>query len=737
MYNNDHIVYDLNDPSRDLSSIFAEAMTLGYITKNEADPSHHVDQPWAGFGWGSTSEIHDWPDHEQIKSVICENGPYPSVTIVDAGFGASTVDEIRSVCTQRGKQLVSIQDAGHIEYLKHQLLLQKGNDYFTSGQGTPLGFMYNNDHIVYDLNDPSRDLSSIFAEAMTLGYITKNEADPSHHVDQPWAGFGWGSTSEIHDWPDHEHIKSVICENVCEETDIISGQARDFEGGMGDWQCYDHRTGTQHGNCFARWTGVFGGTTAAHIHGDCDVTQGGIQQTFPTEAGVNYRLGFLAYAGWNGDRVDISNIEIMISNSDKSDWEVKSVTHNKWNPMSTAFTANGEVTITIWADVNHCIDVDDISLSVCPKQVVTMRLEFSAMTPEQYEKFETLIAKMIADAANVDESAVEVSMVERRARRVLAMGTSTVEVTINTDDPQAVLDSLASTDYETLAQYFAQAAEELGETETSLESITDPVIENDDRPTTEGTYTCGTTIEECEAAYLSAQTPAIVDMEPTATLESCEDADGYWVADSLNGVSGYDAETMRVCQSNGQYAVEMDGVVYPTCVEYATPNTPCVDDSLICPDRNANPGVAGYAGNVRAALNVAFTRADFGHSSCPTSTCRTMDELADAGTYWKDTLLNNPYTDLTEAQADSLCVNDDNQVQVVTAAGRYNTCVGWSSVASDSCDSGKFLCAGHNGQGMFTYGWPGQISRTVAVAAANAAGNYMHPQCPLMICSEE
>jgi len=226
-------------------------------------------------------------------------------------------------------------------------------------------------------------------------------------------------------------------------------------------------------------------------------------------------------------------------------------------------------------------------------------------------------------------------------------------------------------------------------------------------------------------------------MEPTATLESCEDADGYWVADSLNGVSGYDAETMRVCQSNGQYAVEMDGVVYPTCVEYATPNTPCVDDSLICPDRNANPGVAGYAGNVRAALNVAFTRADFGHSSCPTSTCRTMDELADAGTYWKDTLLNNPYTDLTEAQADSLCVNDDNQVQVVTAAGRYNTCVGWSSVASDSCDSGKFLCAGHNGQGMFTYGWPGQISRTVAVAAANAAGNYMHPQCPLMICSEE
>ena len=45
--------------------------------------------------------------------------------------------------------------------------------------------MYNNDHRVYDLNDASRDLSTIFQEAMNLGYITYNEADPTQIADQP------------------------------------------------------------------------------------------------------------------------------------------------------------------------------------------------------------------------------------------------------------------------------------------------------------------------------------------------------------------------------------------------------------------------------------------------------------------------------------------------------------------------------------------------------------------------
>lgn len=241
-------------------------------------------------------------------------------------------------------------------------------------------------------------------------------------------------------------------------------------------------------------------------------------------------------------------------------------------------------------------------------------------------------------------------------------------------------------------------------------------------------------MEECEAAYLAASTPAITVMEPTMTLDGCDEIDASWEANVINGLDGFDAETMRLCANNGQYAVEVDGKVYPTCVAYGTQGTSCTDGSLVCPDRNAEPGVFGYAGNARFHLSAAMTRADFGHPQCPTATCLAMDDIADSNRYWKDQVLGNPYTSVTEAQADALCVNEDMQVMVVTREGKCNTCIGWNTDATAPCDSGKFLCAGHSGEGEFTYGWPGQIARTLAVAAVNEAGNYMHPQCPLMIC---
>jgi hypothetical protein len=111
-----------------------------------------------------------------------------------------------------------------------------------------------------------------------------------------------------------------------------------------------------------------------------------------------------------------------------------------------------------------------------------------------------------------------------------------------------------------------------------------------------------------------------------------------------------------------------------------------------------------------------------------------MDSIAESNRYWQDQVLNQPFTDVTEAQVDALCVNEDNQVVVVTREGKCNTCIGWNTDATAQCESGKFLCAGHSGEGEFTYGWPGQIARTLAVAAVNADGMYMHPQCPLMIC---
>jgi len=251
-----------------------------------------------------------------------------------------------------------------------------------------------------------------------------------------------------------------------------------------------------------------------------------------------------------------------------------------------------------------------------------------------------------------------------------------------------------------------------------------------------GDYTCGSTMEECEAAYQTAMTPAVEVMIPTMTYDSCESADGWWVSGTLNGLAGYDAETMSVCVSDGQYMVEVDGKVYATCVAYGTPNQDtCTDASLVCPSLPSDPNTFGWGGNQRSVLAAAMTRADFKHPECPTSTCMSMDSMADSGSYWKDQVLSNPYTAVTEAAVDNVCVTPDNEVMMITREGMCNTCLGWSSVATDICDTQKFICAGHSGQGEFTYGWPGQIARTLAVAVANEEGNYMHPQCPVNICS--
>jgi hypothetical protein len=535
MYNYDHRVYDLNDPSRDLSQIFQDAMDQGIINVNEADPNTAQDQPWAGFGWGNSDQIHDWSTHT-TKAVFCErNVDYPDVLVVDVGVESTDIEAIRAYCPE-GRQLVSLQDAGHIQYLKEELLSQKGNDYFTSSQGTALGYMYNNDHRVYDLNDPTRDLTQIFQAAMNSGIITLNEADASHSADQPWAGFGWGNTGEIHDWSTHIN-KAVFCEtetaadecdnlyswdgnlcytrvtdfsgvtieksssmagsdtawinafstdeytttvhmdgasvghylamtfpteqtfngfrfecgggndgrnieqnvfnlqyhngddwetigttntadgtcgtldtpgyamwpavysstqwryilteqhggpwyhgfawytasgnavdtigsSVCTPTDIIAGQARDFEGGMGSWSCYSNPDSSAgHGNCHVH-TDYNGRSSVAHIHGSCTGTQGGIQQTFATESYTMYTLKLLAYAGtWDG--TDTDDFHIKVDNSDQSDWVQFSVEHSTWQEASLTFTAYGETTITIWSDANHCIDVDEIVLEMC------------------------------------------------------------------------------------------------------------------------------------------------------------------------------------------------------------------------------------------------------------------------------------------------------------------------------------------------------------------------------------
>jgi len=225
-------------------------------------------------------------------------------------------------------------------------------------------------------------------------------------------------------------------------------------------------------------------------------------------------------------------------------------------------------------------------------------------------------------------------------------------------------------------------------------------------------------------------------MIPTVTADSCMAATGWWVSDTQSGIPWNSGWTL--CQADGQYMIsEEGGDIYPTCVAYGDPQTACDDSRYVCPENPNNPGYFGWAGNQRAALLEAQSRYDWVHPACPTSTCKSMDMRADSGDYWKNQLLNNPYTPVNADIADQVCVTDDNQVFVIQRDGKYNTCLGWAVDASQRCDSNKFICAGHSGTGYYTYGWPGQSMRTLAVALANSnyPNRYMHPQCPLEICA--
>merc|ERR1712113_1287472 len=65
----------------------------------------------------------------------------------------------------------------------------------------------------------------------------------------------------------------------------------------------------------------------------------------------------------------------MGENSDRNDWTVFTV-GQAWEGAELFFTANGPVTITIWAGAGHCIDVDDIVLETCSSGSVRERSHF-------------------------------------------------------------------------------------------------------------------------------------------------------------------------------------------------------------------------------------------------------------------------------------------------------------------------------------------------------------------------
>jgi len=149
---------------------------------------------------------------DDITLSVCTK-EYPRVSIIDVNQPKATTSELGEYCPE-GMKLVSLQDADHLEFLKKELLNQKGESYAIQSKGIALGYGYQSDHIFYDLNDPTRPLTEIFHNAYLREIITRNQADENHGEQTTWVGFGWGSISEIHDYDGstNEH-SAVFCEH--------------------------------------------------------------------------------------------------------------------------------------------------------------------------------------------------------------------------------------------------------------------------------------------------------------------------------------------------------------------------------------------------------------------------------------------------------------------------------------------------------------------------------------------
>jgi len=209
--------------------------------------------------------------------------------------------------------------------------------------------------------------------------------------------------------------------------------------------------------------------------------------------------------------------------------------------------------------------------------------------------------------------------------------------------------------------------------------------------------------------------------------ESCQTATGSWVGQVIEGLAGFDRDTMTLCESDGEYKVAYNNRVYPTCVAYGAPSSLCTDDNLICPEWR-DEGVFGFAGNQRGALAAAFLRNDFRHQDCPTiqEECEPLEAINEG--YWKDLFVQRTGLDISYAQ--NLCVNTaTSEVRYVSENAYMNTCVGFSNDAIEACPTSRtFICRGDY-QGFVTYGWPGQIMEALG-RAVEQTNSKRHPSCP-------
>jgi len=242
--------------------------------------------------------------------------------------------------------------------------------------------------------------------------------------------------------------------------------------------------------------------------------------------------------------------------------------------------------------------------------------------------------------------------------------------------------------------------------------------------------TNGGNCEECPECPTTDCTSEYIDQVETYDYsQQCQSSENdWWVGQVLEGLQGFDPDTMILCQGDGQYKISMNRRVYPTCVAYGDPTAVCTDSDLMCPEAPSTPGTFGWPGNQRAFLQEALLRNDFKHQDCPTiqDECEPL-EAVNAG-YWKDLWVTK--TGLDVSYMENICVDPaTTEVRYVMAEMYMNTCVGFSTEAQTACPTPRsYLCAGSL-EGFVTYGWPGQIVEAIG-RAVEQTDSKRHPQCP-------
>ena len=179
-------------------------------------------------------------------------------------------------------------------------------------------------------------------------------------------GLTAGASFEIHareHCPVPPAAKTVLGGGGLDVRGVNLVQNGDFSAGRAHWREFNHGP-RRNGFHEHKWGN---GHITGHLHGHCPQTAGGIVQQIATKPGVTYQLKFDAFSGdWDGKDVDV--VEVRAGTQEQSfaigpEHSVNAKNPRLAKPLSMQFRARDAVTsLSFYAALGHCIDVDNISL---------------------------------------------------------------------------------------------------------------------------------------------------------------------------------------------------------------------------------------------------------------------------------------------------------------------------------------------------------------------------------------